>query len=121
MTTPTVTVPREPTEIQKAVERILAAARQSGGDGFAGALLFSDVLALVNDWRQRNRDARRYKWLRSRPLDSITGGGVFAGMTPQNIVLNGVDLDVAIDAEMAKEDRWFEGFVTLGAGDDHGR
>jgi hypothetical protein len=48
------------------------------------------------------RDAARYRWLRERDLDTITTGGVFAGMTPANIVLNGCDLDKAIDAAMLK-------------------
>jgi hypothetical protein len=44
------------------------------------------------------KDAARYRWLRSRDLDSIVDGGVFAGMVPDNVVLNGDDLDAAIDA-----------------------
>ena len=48
-------------------------------------------------------DAHRYRWLRERNLDTITTGGVFAGMTPQNIVLNGADLDNAIDNAIARE------------------
>lgn len=46
------------------------------------------------------RDAIRYRWLRSRDLDTINAGGIFAGMTPQNIVLNEGDLDAAIDHAM---------------------
>lgn len=46
------------------------------------------------------RDAARYRWLRERSLDTITSGGVFAGMTPENVVLNGCDLDKEIDAAM---------------------
>lgn len=46
--------------------------------------------------------AIRYAWLRSRDLDTVHVGGVFAGQTPQNIVLNGADLDAAIDFERAK-------------------
>jgi hypothetical protein len=42
-------------------------------------------------------DAARYRWLRERDLDTITKGGVFAGMTPKNVVLNGEDLDRAVD------------------------
>jgi hypothetical protein len=45
-------------------------------------------------------DAARYRWLRSRDLDAIGSGGVFAGMTPDNCVLNGADLDAAVDAGM---------------------
>ncbi len=47
------------------------------------------------------RDADRYRWLRSRDLDAISQGGVFAGMTPENVILNGEDLDEAIDAAIA--------------------
>lgn len=42
-------------------------------------------------------DAARYQWLRSRDLDAIDKGGIFVGQTPQNFVLNGEDLDRAID------------------------
>lgn len=52
------------------------------------------------------RDAARYRWLRERDLDAIHEGGVFAGMTPKNVVLNGVDLDAAIDrALLARRDQ----------------
>jgi hypothetical protein len=47
-------------------------------------------------------DAERYRWLRSRDLDAIVEGGIFAGMVPQNVVLNGEDLDREIDAAMLK-------------------
>lgn len=47
-------------------------------------------------------DAERYNWLRERDLDTIHKGGVFAGMTPKNVVLNGDDLDMAVDAAIAK-------------------
>ena len=47
------------------------------------------------------QDAARYRWLRSRDLDTIHNGGVFAGMTPKNVVLNGDDLDAAIDKQRA--------------------
>lgn len=46
-------------------------------------------------------DAARYRWLRERDLNSIHEGGVFAGRTPQNIVLNGEHLDQAIDAALS--------------------
>jgi hypothetical protein len=48
-------------------------------------------------------DAARYRWLRARDLDSIHLGGVFAGQTPANIVLNGDDLDAEIDAAIAAD------------------
>lgn len=46
--------------------------------------------------------AERYAWLRERDLSTVHQGGVFAGKTPENVVLNGDDLDVAIDAERAR-------------------
>lgn len=47
-------------------------------------------------------DARRYRYLRDRDLDAIDRGGVFAGRVPQNVVINGDDLDAAIDAALAE-------------------
>ena len=41
--------------------------------------------------------AVRYAHLRAKPLTAIMDGGVFAGKTPANVVLNGDDLDDAID------------------------
>lgn len=46
--------------------------------------------------------ADRYRYLRERPLDAVSSGGVFAGKTPDNVVLNGADLDAAIDAARAQ-------------------
>ncbi len=46
---------------------------------------------------------QRYAYLRSRNLDAIKTGGVFAGLTPDNLVLNEQDLDEAIDKAMAGE------------------
>lgn len=48
-------------------------------------------------------DAARYRWLRERDLETVHKGGVFAGMTPENYVINGVDLDAAIDAAIAAQ------------------
>ncbi|QIH05133.1 MULTISPECIES: hypothetical protein [unclassified Pseudomonas] len=55
---------------------------------------------LANELR---KDAERYQWLRSRDLETISHGGVFAGLTPQNMVLNEETLDEAIDAAKAQE------------------
>jgi hypothetical protein len=46
-------------------------------------------------------DATRYRYLRARDLDAIAAGGVFAGKTPENVVLNEDDLDQAVDAAIA--------------------
>ncbi|EME0886779.1 ead/Ea22-like family protein [Pseudomonas aeruginosa] len=50
--------------------------------------------------RRMAKDAARYRWLRERDLETIRQGGVFAGMTPENIVLNQEDLDGIIDAAL---------------------
>lgn len=42
--------------------------------------------------------AVRYAQLREAPIDAILAGGLFAGKTPDNLVLNGQDLDDALDA-----------------------
>ena len=55
------------------------------------------------DILELHKDAARYQWLRSRDLDAIDRGGIFVGMTPQNVVINGDDLDKAIDAAMSAE------------------
>ncbi|RUT30850.1 hypothetical protein WG29040_23205 [Pseudomonas sp. PAMC 29040] len=58
------------------------------------------VRAIKKTEAQQN-DAARYRWLRGRDLDTIQQGGVFAGQTPRNVVLNGDDLDMAVDVEIA--------------------
>lgn len=45
--------------------------------------------------------AERYRHLRNKDIDTIDKGGVFAGMTPDNLILTGEDLDRAVDAEIA--------------------
>ncbi|MBV6212105.1 hypothetical protein KUU31_11405 [Pseudomonas aeruginosa] len=52
----------------------------------------------AEDYEALRKDAARYRWLRERDLETISRGGVFAGMTPENIVLNLEDLDAEIDA-----------------------
>ena len=49
------------------------------------------------------KDAARYRWLRARDLETICQGGVFAGMTPQNVILSGEDLDVTVDAALVAQ------------------
>lgn len=63
--------------------------------------------------------AIRYAVLRAAPIDAIHAGGVFAGQTPQNVVLNGDDLDAAIDAirgvvssRLHPEDHWAKDAAT---------
>lgn len=50
--------------------------------------------------RDIEADALRYRHLRTKDLEMVYSGGVFAGRTPENVVLNLEDLDAAIDAEM---------------------
>ncbi|MGC8093411.1 hypothetical protein ACP3VF_10420 [Pseudomonas paraeruginosa] len=54
----------------------------------------------AEDYEALRKDAARYRWLRERDLETIRQGGVFAGMTPENIVLNQEDLDAVIDAAL---------------------
>lgn len=61
-----------------------------------------DQLKAKNEELQR--DAERYRWLRHRDLETISKGGVFAGITPQNMVLNEDTLDEAVDAAMSREE-----------------
>lgn len=61
--------------------------------------------AFRRDLASQRPDAMRYRWLRDRDVDTIDKGGIFAGMTPKNVVLNGAELDAAIDAAMAEEKR----------------
>ena len=68
-----------------------------------GHLALKALVALVAERDALRADAERYQWLRGRDLNTIAAGGVFAGMTPQNIVINGADLDSRIDAERAAE------------------
>lgn len=58
-----------------------------------------EVMPAIEAFR---KDAERYRWLRSRDVDTISKGGVFAGMTPQNLVINEETLDEAVDAAMSK-------------------
>jgi len=42
-------------------------------------------------------DAERYRYLRQVDIKAIKKGGVFAGMTPENVVINKEHLDIAVD------------------------
>lgn len=46
-------------------------------------------------------DAKRYRYLRERDCDTIHKGGIFAGMTPDNYVVSGEELDAELDKAMA--------------------
>jgi hypothetical protein len=47
------------------------------------------------------KDAERYRVLRQADVDTIHNGGLFAGLTPDNIVINGHDLDRRVDTVIA--------------------
>jgi hypothetical protein len=46
------------------------------------------------------KDAERYRWLKTRDIDTIHRGGIFCGIVPDNVVINGEHLDAAIDREI---------------------
>lgn len=58
---------------------------------------YNEVIRQRDDLLASSIDAKRYQYLRSRDLDTINSGGIFAGITPDNVVVNGDDLDEAID------------------------
>lgn len=64
-----------------------------------GAKAIRELLAENDALRE---DAERYRWLRARDVDSISKGGIFIGMTPENYVMNGSDCDELIDAARKK-------------------
>jgi hypothetical protein len=86
--------------------RAALSARADGGKDSSDALvdgLTESIASLLDRIEDLEPDAIRYRCLRSRDLDVIVKGGVFAGKVPDNVVLNGDDLDAAIDAAIAGE------------------
>lgn len=72
--------------------------------------LFDEAQAITIELGYRNvataikalrKDAERYRVLRQADVDTIHNGGLFAGLTPDNIVINGHDLDRRADAMIA--------------------
>lgn len=63
--------------------------------------------------------AMRYAYLRDRDLDAIVEGGVFAGLVPDNLVLNGSDLDAAIDKALHDARRHLPGLFDDMPADSH--
>lgn len=56
---------------------------------------------VLSEMERFDKDIQRYRHLRSKDLDTISNGrGVFAGIVPDNLVINGADLDQAIDNEI---------------------
>lgn len=66
----------------------------------------------ASEARQDKLDAARYRWIRNRDENTIENGGIFAGQTPQNLILTKQDLDKAIDAEMSADKPIKERHVT---------
>lgn len=90
----------EKTDRTPAEAALLSAARAIGSPGiYVKAAEAADTAGRETETEQ---DAARYRWLRARDLETIGTGGVFAGLTPQNVVLNGVDLDQRIDFELSQ-------------------
>jgi hypothetical protein len=58
--------------------------------------------AFMDKCNSQARDATRYRWLYNRDLDTIKKGGMFVGIVPDNVVINGKDLDIAIDEAITK-------------------
>ena len=54
---------------------------------------------IILELRTLTADANRYQFLKNADLDSINKGGIFVGKTPDNVVINGADLDREIDAQ----------------------
>jgi hypothetical protein len=59
------------------------------------------ALSVIPEAAEWEADAARYRWLRSRDLDTIDAGGIFIGRVPENTVINGEDADRAIDAAIS--------------------
>ncbi len=57
--------------------------------------------ALIRENKSLRTDAERYQVLRQADIDTIQNGGLFAGLTPENLVINGHDLDERTDAVIA--------------------
>lgn len=56
--------------------------------------------------KRLRQDAERYRFLRDRnPGEEGAGvlAGLFIGMVPDNVILTGVDADLALDREMRKK------------------
>ena len=60
-------------------------------------------MTLAEQREKLELDAARYRWLRSRDLETVYDGGIFIGMTPDNYVLNFEDCDHEVDAAMMAE------------------
>ncbi|TXI06583.1 MAG: hypothetical protein E6Q76_09510 [Rhizobium sp.] len=95
-------VDMSPEDVVKAGRALLASAARERKPSALVAQLQADLTERDQQIDALSMDAGRYRWLRSRDLETISKGGVFAGLTPDNLVLNEETLDQAIDAAMAK-------------------
>ena len=88
--------------VQRMYERAKNDDKRDEVTAFKAACLTSMAIAAEADDEIQGlrKDAERYRFLRDRDLETVTEGGVFAGMTPDNVVLNGEDLDRAVDNRM---------------------
>jgi hypothetical protein len=59
--------------------------------------------AFLAECEKSKHDAARYQWLRNRDLETVAEGGIFIGVTPENVVINGEDADAYIDAHMERK------------------
>lgn len=84
-------------DLRKAILKALKSDPHSG-NGSTEALADHIAAQLAAAFEPTLADVERYRWLRKRSLNTIKKGGVFAGKTPENVVINGPDLDRAIDA-----------------------
>lgn len=76
-------------------------------------ILFQDehcteiISKLMKEKDRLERIEKRYNYLRGRDLDTISNGGVFAGQTPENLILSGDELDEAIDESIISDKEWW--------------
>lgn len=98
-----------PPELQQQLEAIEKAINHQREKDNKGPLPYSCADSIYSEWMgthqqtQLNNDANRYRYLRRQDLDTIYQGGIFAGRTPQNLALNGDDLDQAIDGAIFEQ------------------
>lgn len=78
-----------------------ACQRHAHGNGSSEAITMAVLTAI--GYPDLYLDALRYRYLRGRDLDTIGASGVFAGLTPENVVINGDDLDARVDAALELE------------------
>lgn len=66
------------------------------------------------------KNAARYLWLRAQPVEAVQEGGLFVGLVPNNIVINGDDLDHMVDGHMAIDYVLSPEFAAIEAGGKQG-